>query len=250
MGRTTCESIGRPLPGRATIVLTRDVELDRTTACSVAHTRRGGARRSRGQQPGDLMVAGGGEVYAAPAAARHAPGAHRGRPRSGRGRPLPAVPGRRTGWRPPRGLRGLRPGVAGAVGPGRVNLTVDPASGVPPFEQVREGIRAQVESGALAPGFRLPPVRALAESLTSRPTPSPAPTRSSRRSASSRPGGGPARSSPGGASSRSRARSGLDLRVLGPRARALRRRGARRRTPCACGSRESSACRRPVGPDS
>jgi DNA-binding transcriptional regulator YhcF (GntR family) len=36
---------------------------------------------------------------------------------------------------------------------------------VPPFEQVREGIRSQVESGALAPGFRLPPVRALATSL-------------------------------------------------------------------------------------
>jgi DNA-binding transcriptional regulator YhcF (GntR family) len=46
-----------------------------------------------------------------------------------------------------------------------VRLSVDPASGVPPFEQVREGIRAQVESGELAPGHRLPPVRALADSL-------------------------------------------------------------------------------------
>ena len=46
-----------------------------------------------------------------------------------------------------------------------MNLTVDPASGVPPFEQVREGIRSQVDSGALSPGFRLPPVRALATSL-------------------------------------------------------------------------------------
>lgn len=46
-----------------------------------------------------------------------------------------------------------------------MNLSVDPSSGVPPFEQVREGIRAQVDSGALAPGFRLPPVRSLAESL-------------------------------------------------------------------------------------
>jgi DNA-binding transcriptional regulator YhcF (GntR family) len=46
-----------------------------------------------------------------------------------------------------------------------VNITVDAASGVPPFEQVREEIRAQVESGVLAPGFRLPPVRALAGSL-------------------------------------------------------------------------------------
>jgi DNA-binding transcriptional regulator YhcF (GntR family) len=46
-----------------------------------------------------------------------------------------------------------------------VKLSVDPSSGTPPFEQVREGIRAQVESGQLAPGVRLPPVRALADSL-------------------------------------------------------------------------------------
>ena len=46
-----------------------------------------------------------------------------------------------------------------------MNLAVDLASGVPPFEQVREGIRARVDSGALPPGFRLPPVRALAADL-------------------------------------------------------------------------------------
>lgn len=46
-----------------------------------------------------------------------------------------------------------------------LGLGVDASSGVPPFEQVREGIRGQVDSGRLAPGFRLPPVRALAESL-------------------------------------------------------------------------------------
>ncbi|WP_210441249.1 GntR family transcriptional regulator [Nocardioides xinjiangensis] len=46
-----------------------------------------------------------------------------------------------------------------------MNLTVDPGSDVPPFEQVRDGIRAQVDTGALAPGHRLPPVRALASSL-------------------------------------------------------------------------------------
>lgn len=56
-------------------------------------------------------------------------------------------------------------GVARADGPRSVNLSVDHSSGVPPFEQVREGIRAQVESGSLEPGFRLPPVRALASSL-------------------------------------------------------------------------------------
>ena len=46
-----------------------------------------------------------------------------------------------------------------------MNLSIDPASGVPPFEQVRDGIRTQVESGVLEPGFRLPPVRTLAVSL-------------------------------------------------------------------------------------
>ncbi|SEC96935.1 DNA-binding transcriptional regulator YhcF, GntR family [Nocardioides exalbidus] len=46
-----------------------------------------------------------------------------------------------------------------------MRLVVDPGSGVPPFEQVREAIRSQVEDGELEPGFRLPPVRTLASSL-------------------------------------------------------------------------------------
>ena len=46
-----------------------------------------------------------------------------------------------------------------------MNLTVDASSGVPPFEQVRESIRAQVDAGELEPGFRLPPVRSLATEL-------------------------------------------------------------------------------------
>lgn len=46
-----------------------------------------------------------------------------------------------------------------------MRLSVDPASGAPPFEQVRDGIRAQVDAGELTPGFRLPPVRTLAAEL-------------------------------------------------------------------------------------
>ena len=46
-----------------------------------------------------------------------------------------------------------------------MNLAVDASSGVPPFEQVRNGIREQVDAGSLEPGFRLPPVRALADEL-------------------------------------------------------------------------------------
>jgi len=46
-----------------------------------------------------------------------------------------------------------------------LGLSIDTYSGVPPFEQVRDGIRLQVDEGALQPGFRLPPVRSLATSL-------------------------------------------------------------------------------------
>ena len=46
-----------------------------------------------------------------------------------------------------------------------LRLSVDAASGVPPYEQVRDGIRAQVDDGSLAPGFRLPPVRSLATTV-------------------------------------------------------------------------------------
>lgn len=46
-----------------------------------------------------------------------------------------------------------------------MRLSVDQASGVPPFEQVRDGIRAKVDAGVLEPGVRLPPVRSLATEL-------------------------------------------------------------------------------------
>ena len=46
-----------------------------------------------------------------------------------------------------------------------LGLTIDASSGVPPFEQVRDGLRARVDDGTLAPGRRLPPVRTLAVSL-------------------------------------------------------------------------------------
>lgn len=44
-------------------------------------------------------------------------------------------------------------------------ITVDQGSPEPPYAQVREGLRALVDSGDLAPGARLPTVRALAEDL-------------------------------------------------------------------------------------
>ncbi|WP_237728288.1 GntR family transcriptional regulator [Cellulomonas sp. APG4] len=44
-------------------------------------------------------------------------------------------------------------------------LQVDPASHVPPFEQVRAQIEALCERGELEPGHRLPTVRRLADDL-------------------------------------------------------------------------------------
>ena len=44
-------------------------------------------------------------------------------------------------------------------------ITVDAQSPTAPYEQVREQIRTQVSSGALAAGTRLPPVRRLAADL-------------------------------------------------------------------------------------
>ena len=44
-------------------------------------------------------------------------------------------------------------------------ITVDPNAPEPPYEQVRDQVRAQVETGALTPGTKLPTVRALAADL-------------------------------------------------------------------------------------
>ena len=44
-------------------------------------------------------------------------------------------------------------------------ITVDEALPDPPYAQVREQLQAQVASGELAPGTRLPTVRGLAEEL-------------------------------------------------------------------------------------
>ncbi|TGN65433.1 GntR family transcriptional regulator [Nocardioides eburneiflavus] len=46
-----------------------------------------------------------------------------------------------------------------------MRLTLDRSSDVPPFVQVRDGLREQIEAGYLEPGYRLPPVRTLADAL-------------------------------------------------------------------------------------
>lgn len=45
-------------------------------------------------------------------------------------------------------------------------VAVDPSSQVPPYEQVRAQLAAQIEAGELVAGTRLPPVRQLAGELS------------------------------------------------------------------------------------
>lgn len=66
MGRKTFESIGRPLPGRHSIVLTRDMAWKAEDSVSVVHdlaTALDVAGIARGDGKGMLMVLGGGEIY-------------------------------------------------------------------------------------------------------------------------------------------------------------------------------------------
>ena len=64
MGRRTWDSIGRPLPGRATVVVTRDQSFDPGfDDVLVAHSLEE-AFGLAAELPGDVMVAGGGEIYA------------------------------------------------------------------------------------------------------------------------------------------------------------------------------------------
>ncbi len=62
MGRTTYESIGRPLPGRTTIVLTRDASWS-ADGVLVAHSLTDALARAA-LLPGEVIVAGGARLYA------------------------------------------------------------------------------------------------------------------------------------------------------------------------------------------
>jgi dihydrofolate reductase len=61
MGRTTYDSIGRPLPGRTTIVVTRNPEWS-AEGVLVAHSL-DEALQLAAEQPGEVYVAGGTQVY-------------------------------------------------------------------------------------------------------------------------------------------------------------------------------------------
>lgn len=63
MGRRTWDSIGRPLPGRTMVVLTRDREAT-IPGCTVAHDLPQALELARAAGDTEVLVAGGAEVYA------------------------------------------------------------------------------------------------------------------------------------------------------------------------------------------
>ena len=69
MGRATYDSIGRPLPGRTTIVVTRDPDWS-ADGVLVAHSLDEALALAAELAGGDLIVVGGTQIYAAGAAAR------------------------------------------------------------------------------------------------------------------------------------------------------------------------------------
>lgn len=59
MGRKTYETIGRPLPGRKNIILTRD-ETFQAAGCFVVHSVEEALESANG---GEVMIIGGGQIY-------------------------------------------------------------------------------------------------------------------------------------------------------------------------------------------
>ena len=61
MGRKTFDSIGKPLPGRTTVVVTRDKNL-RIEGCLIAHSLQDAFKACAGDE--EIFVVGGAELYA------------------------------------------------------------------------------------------------------------------------------------------------------------------------------------------
>ena len=63
VGRKTFESIGKPLPGRSMIVVTRDA-VYHAQGCVTAHSIAEATERARAEGEAELFVCGGAEIYA------------------------------------------------------------------------------------------------------------------------------------------------------------------------------------------
>lgn len=62
MGRRTFDSIGRPLPGRTNIIVTRDTGY-RVDGCTVVHSLDEAFSAANGDGQGELFVIGGAQIY-------------------------------------------------------------------------------------------------------------------------------------------------------------------------------------------
>lgn len=62
MGRKTFESIGRPLPGRTTVIITRQKDY-KIEGCEVVHSLEEALEVARNNGDDEAMVVGGGEIY-------------------------------------------------------------------------------------------------------------------------------------------------------------------------------------------
>lgn len=63
MGRKTYESIGRPLPGRKNIVITRDPEWQKKEGISVVPDITSALELGKKENKGEIFVIGGGQIY-------------------------------------------------------------------------------------------------------------------------------------------------------------------------------------------
>jgi dihydrofolate reductase len=62
-GRKTCESIGRPLPGRTMIIVTRDQQFQ-AAGCLVAHSVDEALAQAAARGESEVFIIGGAEIYA------------------------------------------------------------------------------------------------------------------------------------------------------------------------------------------
>ena len=63
MGRLTFESIGRPLPGRHSIILTRKKNYEVPVGCTVVHSLKEALEVARADKVEEAFIIGGGKVY-------------------------------------------------------------------------------------------------------------------------------------------------------------------------------------------
>ena len=62
MGRKTYESIGKPLPGRTTVIITRDKDY-KAEGCIVVHSLEEAIQKAEAAGDTEAMITGGAEIY-------------------------------------------------------------------------------------------------------------------------------------------------------------------------------------------